>query len=252
VPPLDLLPRLFLSSLPRNRALRDLYSFLLYLTSTTFFQVYLLADSFTSQTPNLSPPAFAYTNTHSMGETESKSANGAVHATTTSDSSTVAAGQDDQPPIAEPPDLAIEKPILPHTLSAHRVAQDLKSDVDHGLSSEEAASRLARDGPNSIKGAKGISLYEIFIQQVANALTVVLIAVTALSFAISDYIEGAVVAAVIVLNIVVGYVFAASKAHLTSCRLLLLQPHCCCTLLHLCSLFLLPYGEACDFAMRKA
>lgn len=160
-----------------------------------------------------------------MGETESKSANGAVHATTTSDSSTVAAGQDDQPPIAEPPDLAIEKPILPHTLSAHRVAQDLKSDVDDGLSSEEAAARLARDGPNSIKGAKGISLYEIFIQQVANALTVVLIAVTALSFAISDYIEGAVVAAVIVLNIVVGYVFAASKAQLicSSCRLLLLQ-----------------------------
>ena len=119
-----------------------------------------------------------------MGETESKSANGAVHATTTSDSSTVATGQDDQPPIAEPPDLAIEKPILPHTLSAHRVAQDLKSDVDDGLSSEEAAARLARDGPNSIKGAKGISLYEIFIQRVANALTVVVIAVTALSFAI--------------------------------------------------------------------
>lgn len=154
-----------------------------------------------------------------MGETESKAANGAVHATTTtSDSSTVAAGQDDQPPIAEPPDLAIEKPRSPHTLSAQAVALDLKSDVDDGLSSEEAAARLARDGPNSIKGAKGISLYEIFIQQIANALTVVLIAVTALSFAISDYVEGGVVAAVIVLNIVVGYVFAAAPA----------QPICCC------------------------
>lgn len=204
-----------------------------------------------------------------MGETESKSANGAIHATSTSDSSTVAAGQDDKPPIAEPPDLlAIEKPILPHTLSAHRVARDLKSDVDDGLSSEEAAARLARDGPNSIKGAKGISLYEIFIQQIANALTVVLIAVTALSFAISDYIEGGVVAAVIVLNIVVGYVFAASLTRPAdlldkSCRLLLLQLPT--SLLHLatpssrscscscsCSLFLLPYGEACDFAMRKA
>ncbi|KAJ4162895.1 hypothetical protein NW754_014313 [Fusarium falciforme] len=142
-----------------------------------------------------------------MGETESKAANGAVHATTTtSDSSTVTAGQDDQPPIAEPPDLAIEKPRSPHTLSAHAVALDLKSDVDDGLNSEEAAARLVRDGPNSIKGAKGISLYEIFIQQIANALTVVLIAVTALSFAISDYVEGGVVAAVIVLNIVVGLI----------------------------------------------
>lgn len=144
-----------------------------------------------------------------MGETEGKSTNGAAHANATSDSSTVASsasGQDDQPPIAEPPDISIEKSALPHTLSPERVAQDLNTDILNGLSNDDAAARLARDGPNSIKGAKGVSLWEIFLQQVANALTVVLIAVTALSFAIQDYIEGAVVAAVIVLNIVVGYV----------------------------------------------
>lgn len=148
-------------------------------------------------------------NTHSMGETEGNSTNGAAHANATSDSSTVASsssGQDDQPPIAEPPDLFIEKPALPHTLSPQRVAQDLNTDIHDGLSNDEAAARFVRDGPNSIKGAKGVSLWEIFLQQVANALTVVLIAVTALSFAIQDYIEGGVVAAVIVLNIVVGYV----------------------------------------------
>lgn len=148
-----------------------------------------------------------------MGETQGNSTNGAVHTNATSDSSTIASssgGQDDQPPIAEPPDCTIEKsqPVCasPHTLPAHRVAEQLKTDVDNGLSSNEAAARLARDGPNSIKGAKGVSLWEIFLQQVANALTVVLIAVTALSFAISDYIEGGVVAAVIVLNIVVGLI----------------------------------------------
>ncbi|KAH6894564.1 hypothetical protein B0T10DRAFT_480761 [Thelonectria olida] len=150
-----------------------------------------------------------------MGETEGNSTNGAVHANATSDSSTIASssgGQDDQPPIAEPPDctITIEKSqpacAHPHTLSAQRVADELNTDLDHGLSTEEAAARLARDGPNSIKGAKGVSLWEIFLQQVANALTAVLIAVTALSFAIHDYIEGAVVAAVIVLNIVVGLI----------------------------------------------
>lgn len=173
-----------------------------------------------------------------MGETESKSANGAVHTTSTSDSSTVgaAAGQDDQPPIAEPPDLAIEKLAAPHTLSAQRVAQDLRSDTENGLSNEDAAARLARDGPNSIKGAKGVSLWEIFLQQVANALTVVLIAVTALSFAIQDYVEGAVVAAVIVLNIVVGYVFAAALAQAACCRCRVFPLRCqCCLLLHTCS-----------------
>lgn len=140
-----------------------------------------------------------------MGETESKNANGAHHASSTSDSSAVGSLSDDTPPIAEPPDLpATEKPSFPHTLPARLVAELLKSDVDNGLSTEEAAARLVRDGPNSIKGAKGASLWEIFLQQVANALTVVLIAVAALSFAIQDFIEAGVVVAVIVLNIVVG------------------------------------------------
>lgn len=142
-----------------------------------------------------------------MGETERNSTNGANHASPSSDSSPLA-GQDDKPPIAEPPETdtatTIEKSSYPHTLAAQHVAELLKTDVDNGLSTDEAAARLVRDGPNSIKGAKGASLWEIFLQQVANALTVVLIAVAAISFAINDFIEGGVVVAVIVLNIVVG------------------------------------------------
>ena len=163
-----------------------------------------------------SPTSSCYaslTTPNSMGETEGKSTNGAEHANSTSDSSTIG-GQDDQPPVAEPPDIPgsgstsnSEKPSsFPHTLSALRVAQDLNSDIQNGLSYEEAAVRFVRDGPNAIQGAKGISLWQIFLQQIANALTAVLIAVTALSFAIQDYIEGGVVVAVILLNIVVGYV----------------------------------------------
>jgi magnesium-transporting ATPase (P-type) len=72
------------------------------------------------------------------------------------------------------------------------------------LTLEDAAARLARDGSNTIKAAKGISVWEILLQQIANALTVVLIAVAILSFAINDYVEASVVVAVIVLNIVVG------------------------------------------------
>lgn len=140
-----------------------------------------------------------------MGETVVNSTNGALHASSSSDS-TALASPDDQPPIGGYLDEAIEKPVLAHTLPADKVAENLGSHIDHGISSEEAAARLTRDGPNSIKGAKGPSLWEIFLAQVANALTLVLIAVAALSFAISDYIEGGVVVAVILLNIIVGYV----------------------------------------------
>jgi hypothetical protein len=150
-----------------------------------------------------------------MGEANITSTNGALHATPSADS-TALGNPDDKPPIAGFTQIeAIEKPSCPHTLSAQHVAELFKSDTENGLSSEEAASRLTRDGPNTIKGAKGLSLWQIFLAQVANALTVVLIAVAALSFAISDFIEGGVVVAVIVLNIVVGYVIC--KAHAPSC-----------------------------------
>ncbi|KAL9468436.1 hypothetical protein ACSS6W_010130 [Trichoderma asperelloides] len=142
-----------------------------------------------------------------MGETVIVITNGAEHANTSSDSSTLSSSQDDKPPIAEPPDIsAIEKPQCPHTLPARRVAELLETHTEDGLSDQEAAARLARDGPNTIKGAKGISIWEIFLQQVANALTVVLIAVMALSFAIHDFVEGGVVLAVILLNIIVGLI----------------------------------------------
>jgi Na+-exporting ATPase len=75
----------------------------------------------------------------------------------------------------------------------------------HGLSNEEVESRLQLYGPNKVKGAEGLSLWKILLRQISNSLTFVLIIVMALSFGIDDYIEGAVITAVICLNIVVGF-----------------------------------------------
>lgn len=142
---------------------------------------------------------------HSMGETAAVITNGATNTSNAASDSSPPPSQDDQPPIPGPPDIVvIEKPTCPHTLSAQQVADKLETDLYDGLTAQDAAARLARDGPNAIKGAKGVSLWEIFMQQVANALTAVLIAVAALSFAIQDYIEAGVVVAVILLNIIVG------------------------------------------------
>jgi magnesium-transporting ATPase (P-type) len=48
-------------------------------------------------------------------------------------------------------------------------------------------------------------MWKILLRQVSNSLTFVLIIVMAISFGIDDYIEGAVITAVICLNIVVGF-----------------------------------------------
>jgi Na+-exporting ATPase len=75
----------------------------------------------------------------------------------------------------------------------------------HGLTTAEVESRLQLYGPNKVKGAEGLSLWKILLRQISNSLTFVLIIVMALSFGIDDYIEGAVITAVICLNIIVGF-----------------------------------------------
>jgi len=94
----------------------------------------------------------------------------------------------------------------PHTRNPAELETLLKTSIQHGLTSSDAARRLEQDGPNKVEGAKGLSLWTILVRQVSNALTMVLFIVMALSFAIQDFIEGAVIAAVILLNIVVGLV----------------------------------------------
>ncbi|KAB8337256.1 hypothetical protein FH972_021558 [Carpinus fangiana] len=94
---------------------------------------------------------------------------------------------------------------IAHALPISEVARLLDVNVDHGLSADEAAARLRRDGPNKIKETTAVSPVEILLRQVSNSLTLVLVIVMAISFAINDYIEAAVVTAVILLNVVIGF-----------------------------------------------
>lgn len=93
-----------------------------------------------------------------------------------------------------------------HTTPAADIAALVRTNVQDGLTASEAARRLEDDGPNKVEGAKGLSLWKIFMRQISNSLTIVLLIVMVLSWAIDDYIEGGVILAVILLNIVVGYV----------------------------------------------
>lgn len=93
-----------------------------------------------------------------------------------------------------------------HTITAPQTAERLDVDPSYGLLPDEARSRLEKYGPNKVKGAEGLSLWAILLRQVSNSLTLVLLITMGLSFGINDYIEGGVITAVILLNIVVGFV----------------------------------------------
>ncbi|KDN52932.1 potassium/sodium eff [Tilletiaria anomala UBC 951] len=77
--------------------------------------------------------------------------------------------------------------------------------ASHGLSSSDAAARLAECGPNQVDAGERVSAWSILLRQVANALTLVLVGAMALSFGVRDYVEGVVVTAVILLNVTLGF-----------------------------------------------
>ncbi|KAL4916017.1 hypothetical protein BDW62DRAFT_212310 [Aspergillus aurantiobrunneus] len=100
-----------------------------------------------------------------------------------------------------------------HTLTYEAVVRELGTGLDEGLSPEEASRRLQEHGPNKLDEGEGVSMVKILVRQVANAMMLVLILAMAVSFGIKSWIEGGVICAVIVLNIVVGFFqeYAAEK-----------------------------------------
>ncbi|KAJ5780723.1 ATPase P-type K/Mg/Cd/Cu/Zn/Na/Ca/Na/H-transporter [Penicillium paradoxum] len=120
------------------------------------------------------------------------------------------------------PELNKERPDQnAHLIEPSELATLLQTNLRDGLSGPEAAGRLQRDGPNTVREMEGVSVWGILLRQVSNSLTLVLLITMALSFGIDDYIEGGVITAVIVLNIVVGFVqdYRAEKTILSLQRL---------------------------------
>jgi potassium/sodium efflux P-type ATPase len=75
----------------------------------------------------------------------------------------------------------------------------------NGLDPTDASARLQKYGSNVLATSGGVTIWSILIRQVSNSLTLVLVIAMVLSYATFDWIEGGVISAVIVLNIIVGF-----------------------------------------------
>jgi calcium-translocating P-type ATPase len=76
---------------------------------------------------------------------------------------------------------------------------------DAGLTPDEAKERLRRHGPNRLPAARGPSAAELLVRQLRSPLIYALVASAALAFALGEIEDGAVVAAVVVLNTLIGF-----------------------------------------------
>ncbi|KAK0531018.1 hypothetical protein OC835_003817 [Tilletia horrida] len=93
-----------------------------------------------------------------------------------------------------------------HLLPTDAVCAHFATNAKSGLTPEQIERRQREHGPNQLTDATRVSALHILARQVFNALTVVLIGALALSLAVKDWVEGAVVCAVIFIN--VGLAFA--------------------------------------------
>lgn len=103
-------------------------------------------------------------------------------------------------------------------MTAAQVIEKLGSDSQVVLSQSEAASRLQLYGKNALDDGPGVQPIKILINQVANAMMLVLTMAMVVSFAIKSWIEGGVIFLVIILNIIVGP-FQEYAAEKTMCAL---------------------------------
>ncbi|KAM3461587.1 hypothetical protein BB8028_0007g02390 [Beauveria bassiana] len=92
-----------------------------------------------------------------------------------------------------------------HSMSSEETLKELRADPSSGLSSDEAEQRLANVGRNELEQKKGVQPIKIFIEQIFNAMTLVLLLALAASFGIRAWVEGGILGGIIVLNIFIGY-----------------------------------------------
>jgi len=100
-----------------------------------------------------------------------------------------------------------------HSLTFEEVSKELGCSGVDGLPDADAKERLEKYGQNELDNGPGVNPGKILLKQVANAMMLVLIMAMAVSFGISSWIEGGVVAAIIILNILIGFwqEFSAEK-----------------------------------------
>jgi Ca2+-transporting ATPase len=93
-----------------------------------------------------------------------------------------------------------------HSLDIDGVVDALGTSPDSGLSGEEAARRLAQYGPNELPAARTVAPWRLLLEQFKNVLILILLAAVGLSIVLGHATEALVIAAIVVLAAVLGFV----------------------------------------------
>ena len=99
-----------------------------------------------------------------------------------------------------------------HSCSVEEIAKNLKTNINIGLSDDEAQKRFERYGPNNLKEKKKESIFVKFIKQFNDFMIITLIIAAIISAVVSklngeaDYIDSIIIVAIVVFNAIMGLV----------------------------------------------
>lgn len=93
-----------------------------------------------------------------------------------------------------------------HALEACAVAKALQVNPQWGLTAGEARDRQLRYGANELTRLQKASPWVLFFNQFRNVLVVILIAATVLSAFVGEYVDAAIILAIVMFCAVLGFV----------------------------------------------
>jgi magnesium-transporting ATPase (P-type) len=97
-------------------------------------------------------------------------------------------------------------PIAWHALAAEEALRRLDVEPSLGLTAADAERRLARDGPNRITARRALPWWRIAIAQFHAPLVYLLVMAGAVTLALGEYVDSAVIMGVVLVNAVVGFI----------------------------------------------
>ena len=95
---------------------------------------------------------------------------------------------------------------MPHHLAVDDVLAELGTELERGLTDEEAARRLREHGRNELPQAKPVSWGVRLLRQLHNPLVYVLIACGVVTVLLGEYVDAFVILGVVAVNTVIGFV----------------------------------------------
>jgi P-type Ca2+ transporter type 2C len=114
----------------------------------------------------------------------------------------------DRVPAAHPtipvPRTVVDDASAPYLQSVDQVVLDTGADLTRGLSHREAARRLQENGPNRLTAEKPPSTWSVALAQLRDPMNLMLIAVAVASLLIAQFSTAVLVAALVLLNVLLG------------------------------------------------